>query len=197
MTILNHKKLSTTNILRQIGDGLEATRIELEKLELSNSKLTQYSRKSDEIKAQLHKLSDLSTMVGQRIDKQILYERLFTNISFVFVIYLLITNGPHLGKSITMNYYIVVAQIIPILLVALYFSQPTNKLKKPIGALSELIGSILPAFVGIAAALTALATNQSRDITFFLTLYALATICLEFVSTLIIPAFAKGRNLIS
>lgn len=130
---------------------------------------------------------------------------LITTIVFLlgYTIFLIVLHDTLLtrGTHINLNYYSLVVGLIPVLLIAMYFSDHRAKylqIDSLMTAISEFLGVILPAFVGLTVSLYAVASNSSNGLLFAITMYALsqliANLSLKIVMPGLIAAYEKRQK---
>jgi len=126
-----------------------------------------------------------------------LFVFIITLISFVGSgIYISYNSSVLLNKfhDINLEYYSLVVALIPVLLIAIYFSTDYGKLiDSKLSAWSEIFGRLIPAIASIGVSLYAVATHTSNGVIFFITIYGLVILVGLLSVGVVMPGFTSKR----
>lgn len=124
-------------------------------------------------------------------DSEYLKRVIFSGIMFAIATISLAIGNSDFGRGIHMQFYSAVAQIVPLVMLTIYLTDSAfNGAGTSRGAVANIIGFIVPAVISEAAALFALATNESKPVIALLTFYVL----FQMGSIMIMNALSQGMD---
>jgi len=115
---------------------------------------------------------------------------ILSSIIYIYTNFIKLQNSDH---NINIEFYSVTATLIPVILVAIYFSNK-NIFNSKLGALTELVARVIPAIIAIGACLYAIANRCSNGVIFYIIVLCLSQLALFFAIVSVVPAFQNNDN---
>lgn len=115
---------------------------------------------------------------------------ILSSIIYIYTNYKTLQSSDH---DINIEFYSVIATIIPVILVAMYFSDKDVFCGK-LGPIIELVARIIPAVIAIGICLYAIANKYSDGIMLYIIISCLIQLTVFFIIISVVPAFKNNNN---
>jgi hypothetical protein len=195
LQIAKTRMLRNISLEKEVSLEILSKTNELEKLKSSGNTNKNYDKiflLSSELGTLTNRRDSLQSSISKRIDIFIFIATILVTVATAIYIS---SNSPALlgiHNELNLEYYSLVTALVPVLLIALYFSTDYRKnIDSTLSGMTELFGKIIPAIASIGVSLYAVAMETSNGITFFITFYGLVTITGVLALTIILPGLLK------
>jgi len=144
------------------------------------------------LKAAINETSYLINVEGIKIDNQLLVGSLMQVFGLLLLAISLAQRDFNFIHQVSIQYYSTIVQLIPVFVIAIYFSSDRKSVSSsPKKLISDLLSVVFPAVLGITTGLIAIATNQSSFILFILSTYAVANLLFALCTKIVIQIYVK------